>query len=60
MPEPDAITPKRSSRAGYGMCEGCGNPLTDAEMLRGDDCDQCEIELGELLYPYDEVDGDDA
>lgn len=49
------------SRATYGMCDDCGSPLSDGEMMRGhgDLCDECERRLGELLEPYGCADEDD-
>jgi hypothetical protein len=33
------------------MCAGCGNPLTDREMLLGDVCDPCGDEPSIMCGP---------
>lgn len=42
---------------GFGMCAGCGNPLTDREMFHGHDCCDACMERDADLYddPADEA-----
>lgn len=38
--------------SGYGECEGCGNPMSDAEMFDGDLCERCQREEDELIAEH--------